>query len=95
MGNIDFLYLNDLSDECISDLARPGQADDSVAYWAEELKSLQASLDMAKGRDCLLGYGAWDEAEIASMSDDEVFHKIIWLAAVDFSEGAEIFVLER
>lgn len=85
------IFAGELPEDCITDCSQ-GTVDGEVSYWRSELKF---TVDQDRARDCLRGYGAWDDDEIAEMCELDVAEKILWLACCDFREGNEIFVMER
>ena len=74
-----------LSGEAVSDIARPGPADDAVAYHVSRSESVDwhgAKPDAIRAE--LAEYGAWDASELA---DDEANRRrILWLAAWNIAE---------
>ncbi|QDP64110.1 MAG: hypothetical protein Unbinned2301contig1004_36 [Prokaryotic dsDNA virus sp.] len=84
------LSLTDLPREAIEDCSGPGSADAAVQHWVEEL---QFSVDQDAARECLKGYGAWDDLTADDLGDDEtladdetITHRVFWLACCNFSE---------
>lgn len=88
-----YLSINDLPPECVVDCSNPGDRTETVRAWRNEL---EFTVDQPLARICLKRYGAWDDDDLAKMSDDEVAETILWLACCDFREyGVEgMFVLE-
>lgn len=79
-----FNYIEfELPEECVQDCSASGPVDDAVEYWQRELK---LKLDRNKMILELQEYGAWDRAELAQMSDDDLEQKLIWLGAGNISE---------
>lgn len=78
----DCLYLEDLPAECIEDCSMPGRdATATVRYWIERLNF---TVDAARARACLWGYGAWDGSQLAD--DSANAERIFWLACGEFGE---------
>ena len=78
-------------ENCIADCSASGSVDGAVNHWRTEL---DFNVNQDRARDCLKGYGAWTEEEIAKLVDIEVAEKILWLACCDFKEGTDVFVME-
>ena len=99
--HVDYvLSISDLPADCIEDCSASGDVTETVAYWRCELSF---TVDREKAVECLKGYGAWEDDELASLDDDEIAEKILWLACGDFRDwdgtedspcGSDIFVLE-
>ena len=96
----DVLSVTDLPAQCVDDCTGPGPADEAVTHWR---KQLSFTVDAAQARQCLAGYGAWDEADLASWEPERLAETVLWLACGDFSEwdgtedspaGSDICVLE-
>lgn len=93
------LYLDELPADCIHACSRSGACDDAVAFWR---KHLDFTVDRERAVETLVGYGAWDRAELAAASDERLAERILWLACCDFNEwdgsddsvaGSDIFFL--
>lgn len=77
--------------ECIQDCSHAGDCADDVDHW---LSKLELTVDRGKAIAYLEGYGAWEDADLAAMSDDDIARKILWLACCTFREGDDLLVLE-
>ena len=93
-----YFELDDLPPSCILDCSASGRVDDAVEYWRKELSF---TVNRENAIACLGGYGAWDEAELAQSTDDQLARRILWLACTDFNEwnfskdnGSDLFSLE-
>lgn len=96
------ILIEDLPQECIEDCSASGAVDDAVAYWIEEprVAAVFAQLKPRDLRECLRGYGAWDDDELAD--DDANRRRILWIACGNFRDfqvapecgGSDVFVLE-
>jgi hypothetical protein len=83
------IYPEDFPADCIADCSSQGSVDEAVEYWVSEL---EFTVPPQAARDCLRGYGAWEDDELAD--DEQNKRRILWLACGDFSEGSDIFCLE-
>lgn len=83
-----FNYLEfKLPHDCVLDCSGPGPADDAVAYWQPRLN---LNLNREKMISELREYGAWEQEELASLSNSDLEQKLIWLAANDIRESEDI-----
>lgn len=83
------LLRDDVPPECITDIARSGRNDDAVEHWRTRLGF---TVDRLRAIACLRGYGAWDDLD--TTDDDTLARRVLWLAAWNFREGDDVFVLE-
>lgn len=79
----DVLFITELPRECIADCSQSGDCSPAAHAWRERLGF---TVDRERATKCLRGYGAWDDAELAAKSDDEIAQTVLWLACGDFSE---------
>ena len=74
----------------VLDIARPGPADDAVAYWAPRVKAQAEAVRKPisptpdKIREELCEYGAWSDTELAD--DDKNWERLVWMAACNIAE---------
>lgn len=95
------IYIEDIPNECISDCTVGGvDAAPAVQHWRNEL---ELTVERKVAVNCLLGYGAWDDAELSGKSDVEIAEMVLWLACGCFSEwdgtnespcGSDVFSLQ-
>jgi hypothetical protein len=91
--------IQDLPMQCITECSAPGDVTGAVECWRTKLRF---SVNLLRAREYLLGTGAWDEDEVAALSDDIVAGRILWMACCDFAEydpeddsaGSDVFCLE-
>jgi len=85
-----------LPGECITDISQPGDADETVRYWARKITRPESATPEAIAEE-LREYGAWDAEELAD--DAANWRRVIWLAACGagedptqlfFPDGSEI-----
>lgn len=80
-----------LPTECVSDIARPGPADEAVEHWVERL-SFEGPAWLI--REHLTGYGAWDRAQLCDHQQN--LRRLLWVWAHDIHEsGDDILYLMR
>jgi hypothetical protein len=85
--NANMIYIEDLPRECIENCGTgPGDKSAAVDFWLSQpaVAALMRSLDPNAARQCLKGYGAWDETELAD--DGRNLERVLWLACGDFAE---------
>lgn len=82
--HVDYdLDISEVPAECIRDCSSSGDVSDAVSYWREEL---DFSVNRENAIACLSGYGAWEDDELAAMTDDDIAERILWIACCNFSE---------
>lgn len=77
------LNLSDLPPDCVRDCSSSGDVSEAVEFWTEELGF---TVERAPAIECLSGYGAWEDEQLESASDEWLAQRILWLACGDFSE---------
>jgi len=85
-------FTGDLPAEIVSDIARPGPADDAVKFWLARLPDFLPPEDFA--REWLSDTGIGRE-EVAAMDYQTIREYVLWLAAWDISEGGEFVGVVR
>lgn len=78
--------------ECVEACSHSGRCDDDVKYWRCELNF---QVPRAAAVAFLAEYGAWDDAELAESTDDELADRVLWLACGDISDGGEFYGLSQ
>jgi hypothetical protein len=77
----------------VIDIARPGPADDAVAFWIDQVREQVEKDSFPNGPDAeairrdLAEYGAWDAEELAD--DGQNWHRLLWIAAGDIADSDE------
>ena len=75
-------YIDDFPNEAIEDCSRGGQdASEAVAFWTDKLGF---EVPSHEARECLRGYGAWTDGELAD--DAANVQKFFWIMMGDFNE---------
>ena len=82
-----------LPDECVRACSHPGQVDNDVSAWVDELKFDQ-NFPVERARRWLREYGAWDEDELAEMDARELAEKALWIFASDISDGETYCIMD-
>ena len=84
---MNYILITDLPRECIEDCGMGGGAKDAaVEHWIRDarVKPVIEALPADAMRQCLEGYGAWEEDEL--LDDDLSRERILWLACGTFAE---------
>ena len=58
-----------------------GACDDTIAWFYAEHKEAIQTVPIENARKVLKTTGAWSEEEIITMSDDDVYKTLLWIAA--------------
>ncbi len=80
------LLREELGEECITDCSHQGECKYDVQAWRESLNFKVKREEVTPG---LLGYGAWDEEQLAAKGEEELAELVLWLACGDFQEDPE------
>lgn len=90
--HVDYdLISGDLPAQCIEDCSHSGDCLGDTVYWRAKLN---LTVNRERAIQCLHGYGAWEDVELAEMTDERLAETILWLACGTFSDGGDLFVLE-
>ena len=73
--------IKSLPADCIAECSATGNVDESVKYWLEKL-DLEAPAWLL--REHLLGYGAWDKAQLCNHKNN--LERLLWTWACDCEE---------
>lgn len=68
---------------CVADCSAQGAVDHAVAHWRQVL---QFSVPRDLAIRYLLEFGAWNRAELAEKSDEDLAEIVLWLAACEMRE---------
>ena len=74
-------YIDDFPEQAIYACSARGDVETDVEYWIDRL-SFEVPADEA--RECLRGYGAWSDGQLAD--DAENVKRFFWIMMGDFNE---------
>ena len=77
------LLITDVPREAIMECSAPGQVDEDVTYWREQLN---LTVNRERAIECLAGYGAWERDDLNGRTDDDLAEIVLWLACGNFAE---------
>lgn len=95
------LSIENLPRACIVECSAGGR--DAGPYVEDWRKRLDLSVNRERTITCLVGYGAWERAELEAKPDEELAEIVLWLACCSFNEwdgtddsaaGSDVFMLE-
>ena len=87
-------YKKPIPASCIEDCAGPGQKDNEVAMWVEEL-GFANGMPIEKAKNYIEEYGAWDREELDAKSDEEIAQIVLWLFCGNVHEEAYLFMRDE
>lgn len=82
--HVDYdIDISELPVECIEDCSSSGDVSETVEYWRDKL---DITVNRTRAIECLSGYGAWEDEELAAWTDEKIAEYILWLASGNFSD---------
>jgi hypothetical protein len=74
-----------IPEEAIRDIHQPGDAEEAVRYWMDEVEWFGTTIEDIRRE--LREYGAWDDDELDD--EDMCWVRMLWLAACDLGDTDE------